>query len=530
MKSTLDKKWLTFALLLASLGYGSGACAQGGFRLQEARIDDIHAAMKAGQLTCRRLVQAYLDRIEAYDQRGPALNALQHVNTRALQEADRLDAVLKSGGASGPLHCIPVLVKDQVETHDMPTTFGSAAFAGFIPQRDATIVERMRKAGAVILGKTTMGEFASRYIGSAAGIIRNAYDPGRNASGSSGGTGSAIAANFAAVGIGEDTGGSIRGPAAVSSLVGLRPTVPVVSRFGMMPAVPVSDTLGPITRTVRDAAILLDVIAGYDPNDAVTAAAAGQVPKSYTVFLERDGLKGARIGVLRDPMDAKTDPKSEDYGKVKSVVDKAVADLRRLGAEVLDPVTIPKLREMVVAAYTRNQFETEQAINAYLASHKNAPVKTLQEIIITGKVVPWRTKQLLANLGKTTNDPGYLQVLKAREALKEAVYKLMAGHRLDALMYATFDHQTTLIAADVLTNPDTKDAYGLGGNRNLSPAVGFPAITVPAGFSSDGLPVGIELMARPFAEPLLFRLSYAYEQGTLHRKPPSTAPALQGEL
>jgi Asp-tRNA(Asn)/Glu-tRNA(Gln) amidotransferase A subunit family amidase len=254
--------------------------------------------MKAGQLACRQLVEAYLARIDAYDKRGPALNALQHVNARALQEADRLDAAYKSGGATGPLHCIPVLVKDQVETSDMPTTYGSAAFAGFMSQRDATIVERMKRAGAVILGKTTMGEFASRYIGSASGIIRNAYNPGRNASGSSGGTGSAIAANFAAVGIGEDTGGSIRGPAAVSSLVGLRPTVPLVSRFGMMPATPVSDTLGPITRTVRDAAILLDVIAGYDPNDPVTAAAAGRVPKSYTAFLDRAALKGARIGVL----------------------------------------------------------------------------------------------------------------------------------------------------------------------------------------------------------------------------------------
>jgi amidase len=530
MKRTLRSRWLAAALLPLGLIATSAGFAQSAFRLQEARIDDIHAAMKSGQLTCRRLVQAYLDRIEAYDKRGPALNALQHVNARALEEADRLDAAFKSGGVSGLLHCIPVLVKDQVETSDMPTTYGSAAFARFMSQRDATIVERMRKAGAVILGKTTMGEFASRYIGSASGIIRNAYDPSRNASGSSGGTGSAIAANFAAVGIGEDTGGSIRGPAAVSSLVGLRPTVPLVSRFGMMPAVPVNDTLGPITRTVRDAAILLDVIAGYDPNDPVTAAAAGQVPKSYTAALNRDALKGARIGVLRDPLDAKTDAKSEDYGKVKMVVDRAIADLRRLGAEVIDPVTIPKLREMVVAAYTRNQFETEPAINAYLASHKNAPVKTLQEIVITGKVTPWRTTQLLANIGKTTNDPGYLQVLKAREAVKEAVFTLMADQRLDAILYATFDHQTTPIAADVLTNPATKDAYGLGSNRNLSPAVGFPAIAVPAGFTSDALPVGIELMARPFAEPLLFGLAYAYEQGTMNRKPPSTTPPLPGEM
>lgn len=501
-----------------------------GFRLLEACIGDIHTAMKTGQLTSRGLVQAYLNRIAAYDQRGPALNAVQHINAQALEEADRLDAAFKSGGLTGPLHGVPVLVKDQVETRDMPTTFGSAVFAGFHTQRDATIIQRMRAAGALILGKTTMGEFAGRYIGSASGIIRNAYDPGRNASGSSGGTGSAIAANFAAVGIGEDTGGSIRGPAAVSSLVGLRPSVPLVSRFGMMPAVPVSDTLGPITRTVRDAAIVLDVIAGYDPHDPVTAAAAGHLPKSYTAFLERDGLNNARIGVLRTPLDVKTDSRSADYGKVRSVMDAAVADMRRLGADVIDPVIIPQLREMVMAAYTRNRFETEQAINAYLGSHKHAPAKTLQEIIVSGKVVPWRTAQLLENLGKTTGDPGYLQVLQARKTAKEAVFKLMADQRLDALMYATFDHQTTPIAADVLTNAATRDAYSLGSNRNLSPALGFPAIAVPAGFSSDGLPVGLELMARPFAEPLLFRLAYAYEQGTLHRRPPSTTPPLQGEM
>ena len=226
-------------------------------------------------------MQAYLDRIDAYDQQGPQLNTVANLNPRALDEAAALDDALASSGLTGPLHCIPVLLKDQVETSDMPTTYGSALFADFVPNRDATIVTRMKEAGALILAKTNMGEFASRYVGSGFGMIRNAYDPRRNPSGSSGGTGVGIAANFGMIGIGEDTGGSIRGPAAVASLVGLRPTLELVSRFGLMPANPTTDTMGPMTRTVMDAAILLGVIAGYDPSDPVTARSFGRLPDSY---------------------------------------------------------------------------------------------------------------------------------------------------------------------------------------------------------------------------------------------------------
>ena len=273
-------------------------------------------------------------------QAGPRLNAIATLNPRALEEAARLDEALAADGLTGPLHCIPVLLKDQVETSDMPTTYGSALFADFVPERDATIVTRMKDAGAIIHAKTNMGEFASRYVGSGFGVIRNAYDPRRNPSGSSGGTSVGIAANFGMVGIGEDTGGSIRGPAAVASLVGLRPTLELVSRFGLMPANPTTDTQGPITRTVMDAAILLGVIAGYDPNDPVTARAVGRVPDSYEGGLGADGLEGARIGVIRDPMDESVDPNSEGFRQVRSRIDAAVAELRRLGAEVVDPVAI----------------------------------------------------------------------------------------------------------------------------------------------------------------------------------------------
>src|SRR5688572_1603513 len=313
------------------------------FHLMEATIDEVRGALQSGHTTCRGLVDLYLKRIESYDKAGPALNAVQTINPRARQEADRLDVAFKSSGPVGPLHCIPVLVKDQVDTSDMPTTYGSAVFKDFVPQRDATIVTRLRTAGAVIVGKASMGEYASGYFGSASGPIRNAYDPSRNASGSSGGTGSGIAANFATVGIGEDTGGSIRGPAAVSSLVGLRPTLPLVSRFGMLPAKPSTDTLGPIGRSVKDVAIVLDVIAGYDPNDPVTAEAAGQIPVTYTESLTTDGLKGRRVGVLREPLDPKTDKGAQEYQNVRAVMDRAFADLERLGGVVVDATPIPDL-------------------------------------------------------------------------------------------------------------------------------------------------------------------------------------------
>lgn len=520
---------LAFAISRAASQTPRATVNPTGFHLLETTITDVQAALKSGNTTCRALVELYLKRIDAYDKSGPGLNAVQTINPHALAEADRQDAAFKSTGPVGPLHCIPILLKDQVETSDMPTTYGSLVFKEFVPQRDATIVTKLKKAGAVIVAKTNLGEFATRYMGSAFGVTRNPYDPRRNPSGSSAGTGAGIAANFAVVGIGEDTGGSVRGPAAVSSLVGLRPTVPLVSRYGVMPLKPSSDTLGPITRTVRDAALLLDVIAAYDPNDPLTAYAVGEIPATYTAFLKTDGLRGARIGVIREPMDAKAKPDSEDYKKVRAVIDKAIGDLKRLGAEIVDPVTIPNLKDRVKKVYDDNVFETEQAINKYLSEHKNAPVKTLREILLSGKVVPWRARGLMDNVGKSTDQAGYLEVLLIREETRQIVLKLMADNRLDAVAYATFDHQPTLIPPDVLTNPDTKDEAGLGNNRFFAPGLGFPAMTVPAGFTTDGLPVGIEFMGRPFSEPTLFKLGYAYEQGTLNRKPPALAPALHGE-
>ena len=370
-----------------------------------------------------------------------------------------------------------------------------------------------------------MGEFASRYVGSAYGIIRNAYDPDRNPSGSSGGTASGIAASLGLVGIGEDTAGSIRGPAAVSNLVGLRPTLQLVSTHGMMPANPTQDTMGPMARTVTDAAILLDAIAGYDPGDPITAYAAGKVPASYADGLDPEALRGARIGILRQTA-ASFDSRDEvqpGYRAVEEVMAEAYAALEALGAVVVDSVVVDALDSPPEAI---NLFETEVATNEYLAELVDPPVASLQEIMLSGVVNPWRVNSMWGLAGKTTDDPGYMAVLLEREELRVSVLQAMADHDLDALVHATFDHPPTLIAPDVLTNPRPNDGYGTGDNRFLSPATGFPALTVPAGFTPDGLPVGLEFLGRPFTEGQLLGFGFAFEQSTRHRRPAPTAPPL----
>ncbi|MDA0310832.1 MAG: amidase family protein [Gemmatimonadetes bacterium] len=510
--------------LLVPPGNASPLSAQS-FEVLEATIADAHAAMAAGSLTCRTLVQSYLDRITAYDQVGPRLNSVQNLNPRALTEADSLDAALRATGPVGPLHCVPVLLKDQVETTDMPTTYGSVLFKNFVSDRDATIVLRMKAAGAIILAKTNMGEFASRYVGSAYGIIRNPYATDRNPSGSSGGSSAGVAASFGMVAIGEDTGGSVRGPAAVANLVGLRPTLQLVSTYGMMPANPTHDTMGPITRTVTDAALLLDAIAGYDPNFPLTSYAFGHVPESYTASLTTDQLRGARIGVIREPMDGGADPSSADYQKVRAVMDRAYAQLSALGADVIDPLEVQGLG---IVREIGNNYETEGATNEYLAALTNPPVRTFRDIMLSGRVNPWRARGMWGVAGKTTNDPGYLTVMHQREELRVAILKVMADNDLDALVHATFDHQPTLIALDVETNATPDDGYGWGDNRQLSPAIGFPALTVPAGFTTDELPVGLEFLGRPFTEEMLIGFGYAYEQATHHRRAPVVTPSLGG--
>ena len=531
-------------ILAATLAFPAIAGAQA-FDVMEMTIPAVHAAMDAGRLTCRQLVQSYLDRIAAYDKSGLALNSIQTVNPRALAEADSLDIVLRDRRPRGPLHCVPVLLKDQVETKDMPTMYGSALFKDFTPRRDATVVQRLEAAGAIILAKTTMGEFAAWHVSSAAGVIRNAYDPTRHPSGSSSGSGTAVAANFGLVGIGEDTGGSIRGPAAVHALVGLRPTLPLVSRYGMMPANPSQDTMGPMTRTVADAARVLDVIAGYDPDDPVTAYSFGQLPATYTASLKPDALKGARIGILRSRRDttrrapASTDTSaaaigrrealardSVEFAKVTPLFVQAVARLKELGAEVVDSITVN-----TGGGRFGNNFETEEATDNYLAQHPNAPYKTLKQILLAsggGMVAGERARALINLVGRSTTDPGFGALMANREALRVELLKIMADRKLDAIIYATFDAQASEIPPDILTRVGAYGSYGYtrGDNRFLSPMLGWPAITVPMGFTSDSMPMGLEFLGRPFTEPKLLGFAFAYEQATRHRRPPRTTPPL----
>ena len=487
------------------------------FQLLEATIDGIHAELRSGRLSCVRLVQSYLDRIAAYDQTGPALNAIQNVNPAALETAAGLDAGFAATGEfSGPLHCIPVLVKDAINTEFMPTTYGSALFKTFVPRKNATVIDRLQAAGAIILAKTNMGEFSQGYSGSAFGDCHNAYDPGRSPSGSSCGTGVGIAANFGAVGIGEDSAGSIRGPASHGSLVGLRPTLQLVSRAGIIPFDTTRDTLGPITRTVRDAAIMLDVIAGYDPEDPVTAWSYGRTPESYTSFLVPDGLAGMRFGVIRTPLNRGTGTSAADYQEIHAAITRAVADLVARGAEVIDPIAIPNLGDVMAAAGGGG--DTEADVDAYLAQHPNAPVRTLREIVDSPLVLADRREELGRDLGRTADGGDDVRPIRSREELRILILRTMAENRLDALIYATYDHA-----------PATVPISTPGSNRAFASALGFPAITVPAGYFRDGMPIGLEFLARPFAEGLLFKAAFDYEQATRHRHPPPLTPALAQE-
>lgn len=515
---------VSLALTLAFAVIVAGQSTSSSFQPIEATIDDVRRGLTTGQITCAQIINAYLRRIDTYNRKGPSLNAVETLNPEGRALAAELDERARQGQPLGALHCIPVLVKDQLETAGMQTAFGSAVFRGFVPNRDATVVSRLKQAGAVIIGKATMGEFAGpMYAGSISGPIRNPYDLTRHAAGSSGGTGAGVAANLATVGIGEDTGGSIRGPAAVNNLVGLRPTLELASRHGLFPARPTSDTVGPLTRTVRDAAILMDVIAGYDPHDPITAASVGRIQGTFVSRLDPHTLRGARFGIITQPMSTRTDPSSADYRRNHAVFDRELDVFRRLGVEWLEPVSIPDLLGHIARGMDANVHETEEAVDQYLAQHPNAPVKSLKEILKTGLVLPSRVNGLASAVGKNRDDVAYLSVRRDIESTRQLIFNIMAAQRLDALIYLSQDHSPIPVADDIMTNPQAEDARR-GSNRSLAAMLGFPAIVVPGGFTDEGLPVGIEIMGRPFDDGKLFGYAYAYEQASHHRRPPAATP------
>jgi Asp-tRNA(Asn)/Glu-tRNA(Gln) amidotransferase A subunit family amidase len=495
------------------------------FHLVEASIDDIHAAYRSGQLTARKLVELYLARIDAYDKKGPALNAIITINPKALEEADRLDKAFASTGPVGALHGIPIVLKDQVDAAGMPTTLGSVLFEDYQPSADAFVTQKLKNAGAIILAKTTLGELGGGDThGSLFGSTRNPYALDRTVGGSSGGSGASVAANFATAGIGQEANASIRRPSGWNSIVGMRPTEGLVSRSGVYDGWPqVFGSLGPMARSVADVARVLDAMVGYDAEDPVTALGVGHAPKTYTAMLDRDGLRDARIGVLRESIGLQSEPGSEDFAKVTAVFDRALGELKGLGATLVDPIVIPGLKESL-AKRASSPSDVEESWKLYFARGANAPFKSRAEMLRSPEFA--KVIQIAKNRFAAPLDPErHYQYVTARDALMVSVMKVMADNRLDAIVHKTVEHQPTLIKDGV--NPPFVSQKGV---PNLNTFLVYvPVITVPAGLTSDNLPAGITFMGRPYEDGTLIRLAYAYEQAGQHRKPPMTTPALPGE-
>jgi amidase len=492
----------------------------GRFRLEETTIKAVHAAMRGKRLTSLRLVEMYLSRIEAYDKNGPSLNSVILVNPKALEIADKLDRRARKSGLVGPLHGIPVLLKDNVNTRDMETTGGSLCLKSHVPPEDAFIVRRLREGGAIVLGKTNLHEFAvsGETVSSILGQTLNPYDLKRTPGGSSGGTGAALAANFGVIGIGTDTVNSIRSPASANSLVGIRPTLGLISRSGIIPHSSSQDVAGPMARTVADAVKMLDVISGDDLADSDTAWNIGNVREDYTKYLDPKALRGARIGVLQTFFGTET-----VHQEVNGVINEAVKRMKKLGAVVL-PINNPAFdSDKIVSEVTVHLHELKANLDSYLGNPKGkAPVKSLEEIILPGKYHTSIGEAIKQAQALSQNDPDYKERLIRRMKLQNLVMRVMAENKLDALVYP---HQKRLV---VPVGKKQVDRNGV-----LAAVTGFPAITLPGGFSKPaggspiGVPVGIEFLGRPWGEPTLIRLAYSFERATKFRRPPLSVPALR---
>jgi amidase len=496
------------------------------FEIVEATIDDIHMAMRAGKLTARQLVQGYLDRINAYDKQGPTINSIITLNPNALAEADRLDAALRTSGLVGPLHGIAILVKDEIDTAGMPTTLGTVVFKDYRPPRDAFAIDKLRKAGAIILGKATLSEFAAGdTYGSIFGVTRNPYDLERTVGGSSGGSGAALAANFSTVTIGEETVASIRRPAAWNAVLSLRPTPGLVSRTGMWDGYPtVHAQMGPMARTVRDLAKLLDGMVGYDPEDPVTALGVGKVDGSFTRHLDPGALSGARIGILRESIGNQSDPNAPDFKIVDAAFEKNVAELKAAGATLVDPIVIPNLKKLL-ATRERNPIETDAALELYLARNPSSPFKNRTDIISSPEIeksYPPPNVTRYKAPSPPFNPARYVQYVQAREELMISIAKVMADNKLDAIVHKSVEHEPSLIKNGI--NPPYETTRGV---PTLNTFLIYAAsMTVPSGFTSNNLPVGITFFGMPYSEATLLKLAYSYEQATRHRMPPKTTPPL----
>jgi amidase len=547
----MPKRFSLYSVVGAAILLSSGGCAPSIpeppeviFTLEETTIADINAAFDAGALSCEQLVQLYLDRVAAYDDDGPRLNSIITVNPRALDTARALDRERSSSGPRTALHCIPVVLKDNIDTDDMPTTNGSAILKDAVPPNDAYITSALREAGAMILGKASLGEFAGgNSYNSVDGQVVNPYHAGRRAGGSSSGSGVAVAANLAVVAVGTDTSTSVRQPASFNGIVGLRPTTGLISRDGIAPKNLNFDTAGPMARTVADVALLLTAIAGPDPADpdnlnAIVYADHPVGPLAeqfdYSQFLLRGALQGARLGVARDYFGG--DP------EIDALAEASIDTLRELGAEIVDPVTFDASFVTNVRRIADYRFKTDW--ERYLATFGPEVPKTVAEFLelydtqVAESAFPAEASvvDLLTRASSTSTDhPDYIDlidtVLSRNTQLK---LDLFATYNLDALVFpyhASFappisnptrsvDDPTFVPSGDI-PSPSTLAGYS---------SVGFPCIVVPMGFGTQGLPMTISFLGRPYDEGKLLGYAYDYEQATMHRRPPPLAPPLPGEV
>ena len=498
------------------------------FELEEATIADLQSAMASGRRTARSITQLYLDRIAELDRKGPTLRHVIEVNPDALAMADSLDRERKAGRVRGPLHGIPMLLKDNVDTADrMMTTAGSLALAGSIPAQDSTVAAKLRNAGAVFLGKANLSEWANfRSTHSTSGWsgrggqARNPYVLDRNPCGSSSGSGGAVAANLCALAIGTETDGSIVCPSSANGIVGIKPTVGLVSRAGIIPIAHSQDTAGPMARTVRDAAIVLNAIAGVDPRDSATSSLRTREQIDYTRYLDANGLRGARIGVAR----------AKFFG-YSDVTDKAINDavdaMKAQGAVIVDPANIETAGKFDDSEFDVLLYEFKADLNTYLTSlGTKAPVKSLQEIIAFNDAhkdqeMPWFGQEIMiqAQAKGPLTEKKYIDELASNLKMSrtDGIDAMMDKNKLDAIIAPTGGPAwpTDLINGDHFT----------GGSSTPAAVAGYPNINVPAGFSHN-LPIGISFFGRPYSEATLIKIAYAYEQATKHRKPPQFVPTL----
>lgn len=502
------------------------------FDVTEASIAEIQAAILSGTTTCREVVQGYLDRIEAYD--GPTgLHAISMVNPRALQTADSLDQVLARTPGRGsrralpsPLFCAPILVKDNFDTWDLPTTGGSVALAESIPAEDAFMVRRIREAGAIVLAKTNMAEWAfspRQSVSSTVGTTANAYALDRTPAGSSGGTASGVAASLGVAGLGSDTGNSIRGPSSHLALVGIRSTLGLTSRSGVIPLAFDRDVAGPMARTVEDVARIFSVVAGTDPRDPYTQDADIYRAPDYTVFLQADALQGKRLGVLAPFVEpADTDP------EILALFRDALTDLRAMGAEVVDGIDIPGRAELMQAGLFCRRFRYDMAQYLSSLTRPGAPsLRDVVDVLETGAFGPDAEAGLRNALTSpadvhpaddTPSCPDFA-THPGRQALLSAVVATMDAEALDALLFPTWRYPPAPLAT---ANAD----YRGDNSQGLVPAAGLPALTIPMGFTGEGLPAGLQWVGRPWTDGELLGMGYAFEQRTERRAPPPKFPPL----